>query len=147
MAIFYYVINEKQLRLFVCIGGSCLTHWLLGDICKFQMSNFQAILVNAGRGISNEVAIRWMSPDLTDDKSTLVLVMAWCLQAASHYLSQCWLRSMSSNGITRPQCVNVVDVTYRFNWLTGGRVWHHIYIVCNISCIRRLHYMPYMAVN
>ena len=29
---------------------------------------------------------------LTDDKSTLVQVMAWCRQATSHYLSQCWPR-------------------------------------------------------
>ena len=32
-------------------------------------------------------------------KSTLVQVMAWCRQAPSHYLSQCWPRSMSSYGI------------------------------------------------
>ena len=46
-----------------------------------------------------------MPLDLTDDKSTLVQVMAWCRQATSHYLSQCWPRSMSPNGVTRPQCV------------------------------------------
>ena len=32
--------------------------------------------------------------------------MAWCRQATSHYLSQCWPRSMSPNGVTRPQWVN-----------------------------------------
>ena len=42
-----------------------------------------------------------MSLDLTDDKSTLVQVMAWCHQATSHYLSQCWPRSLSPYGITR----------------------------------------------
>ena len=47
-----------------------------------------------------------MSLDLTDDKSTLVQVMAWCRQATSHYLSQCWPRSMSQYGVTRPQWVN-----------------------------------------
>ena len=31
--------------------------------------------------------------------------MAWCRQATSHYLSQCWPRSMSPHGITRPQWV------------------------------------------
>ena len=41
----------------------------------------------------------------TDDKSTLVQVMAWCHQATSHYLSQCWPRSLSPYGITRPQWV------------------------------------------
>ena len=40
-----------------------------------------------------------MPLDLTDDKSTLAQVMAWCHQATSHYMSQCWPRSMSSNGI------------------------------------------------
>ena len=51
------------------------------------------------------MALRWMSLDLIDDKSTLVLVMAWCRQATSPYLSQSWLRSMSPNGVTRPQWV------------------------------------------
>ena len=32
--------------------------------------------------------------------------MAWCHQATSHYLSQCWHSSPSPNGITRPQWVN-----------------------------------------
>ena len=62
-------------------------------------------LVNGGWGISNEIALRWMPLDLTDDKSTLVQVMAWCRQATSHYLSQCWPRWMSPFGVTRPQRV------------------------------------------
>ena len=49
-----------------------------------------------------------MSLDLTDDKSTLVPVMAWCRQATSHYLSQCWPSSMSPYGFTRPQWVNML---------------------------------------
>ena len=48
-----------------------------------------------------------MPLDFTDEKSTLVQVMAWCRQATSHYLSQCWPRSMSPNGVTRPQWVNM----------------------------------------
>ena len=53
-----------------------------------------------------ENALKWMSLDLTDDNSTLVQVMAWCRQATSHYLSQCWSRSMSSYGATRPHWFN-----------------------------------------
>ena len=67
---------------------------------------FKLTLVNGGWGISYEIALRWMPQDLTDDKSTLVQLMAWCRQATSHYLSQCWLRCMSPNGVTRPQWVN-----------------------------------------
>ena len=44
---------------------------------------------------------------LNKDKSTLVQVMAWCRQATSHYLSQCWPRSLSPYGVTRPQWVKM----------------------------------------
>ena len=46
-----------------------------------------------------------MPLDPTDDKSTLVQEMAWCHQATSHYLCQCWSRSMLPYGITRPHWV------------------------------------------
>ena len=62
--------------------------------------------MNGGWGISYEIALKWMPLDLTDDKPTLVRVMAWCRQATSHYMSQCWPRSMSPNGVTRPVWVN-----------------------------------------
>ena len=54
-----------------------LTHWPLGD--------FKLISVNGGWSISYEIALSWMPLDLTDDKSTLVQVMAWCRQATRHY--------------------------------------------------------------
>ena len=56
-----------------------------------------------GWGISCKIVLWWMPLDLSDNKSTLVQVMAWCRQATSHYLSQCWLRSLSPYGVTRPQ--------------------------------------------
>ena len=55
---------------------------------------------------SHDNALQWMPQDLTDDKSTLVQVMAWCRQATSHFLSQCWLSSLSPYGVARPQWVN-----------------------------------------
>ena len=42
-----------------------------------------------GWGISCVIALAWISPYLSDNKSTLVQVMAWCRQATIHYLSQC----------------------------------------------------------
>ena len=65
---------------------------------NFRWVIFKLTLVNGHLGISYEIALRWMPLDLTDEKSTLVQVMAWCRQATSHYLSQCWPRSMSSEG-------------------------------------------------
>ena len=71
----------------------------------FRYLIFQIISVIDGWGISCELAHRWMSLKLTDERSTLVQVMAWCHQAASHCLSQWWPRSLSPYGITRPQWV------------------------------------------
>ena len=53
-----------------------------------------------------EIAIMWMPQHLTDHQSTLVQVMAWCRQATSHYLSQCWPRSLSPYDVTRPKWLN-----------------------------------------
>ena len=47
-----------------------------------------------------EIAFWWISLNLTNDKSTLVQVMAWCRRATSHYLNQCWSRSVSPYGVT-----------------------------------------------
>ena len=66
-------------------------------------------MVFDGWSIPGKIAIRWMSLDLTDNKSTLVQIMAWCRQATSHYLSQCWPRSMSSHGVNRPQWVECIN--------------------------------------
>ena len=57
---------------------------------------------------SKDNALRWIPRDLTNDKWTLVQVMAWCRQATSLYLSQCRPSSMSPYGIIRPQWVYFV---------------------------------------
>ena len=73
---------------------------------NFRHVIFKQILVIDGWGICHEIALMWMPLDFTDDQSTLVQAMAWCRQATSHYLSQCWPRSLSPSGVTRPQWVN-----------------------------------------
>ena len=65
-----------------------------------------------------------MSQNLIDEKSILVQVMAWCHQTTSHYLSQCWPRSMLPHGITRPQWVK--EIRY----------------ILSISCEIALRWMP-----
>ena len=39
------------------------------------------ILIIDGGGVSYEIALRWLPLNFSDDKSTLVQVMAWCRQA------------------------------------------------------------------
>ena len=68
-------------------------------------SNFNlAFLIGVFKSSYDNV-LRWMPHDLTDDQSTLVQVMAWCRQATSHYLNQCWPKSPPPYGVTRPQWV------------------------------------------
>ena len=65
-------------------------------------------------------------------KSTLIQVMAWCHQAAFHYLNQCWLGSLMTYEATRPQWVKLKSFFVTFNWhidpeAPRGSIWHHRY--------------------
>ena len=100
------------------IWSYCIVNYLIGPgkfEWYFRYLIFQIISVIRGWGISCEIALRWMSLDLTDDKSTLVQVMAYCRQATSHYLIQCWPRYLSPYGVTRPQWLNNFDFSSKIN--------------------------------
>ena len=56
-------------------------------------------------------------------RTPLVEVMAWCRLAPSHYLSQCWPRSMSPYSITKPQRVNQSSWKRSFNKSTQNANW------------------------
>ena len=60
-----------------------------------------ALLIGIFKSSSDNI-LRWMPQDLTDDKSALVQVIAWCHQATSYYLNQSWPRSPTPYGVTRP---------------------------------------------
>ena len=52
-----------------------------------------------------------MPQDLTDDKSTLVQVMAWCCQATNRLRNQWWPRSPTPYGVTGPnelKCLTII---------------------------------------
>ena len=89
---------------------------------NFGWLSFKLISQSDGWGISSEVALRWWSVDLTDDKSTLVQVMAWCRQATSHYLNQCWPSSVTPYGVTRLQWVNKQNDDCLLQ--IYSRIWH-----------------------
>ena len=74
---------------------------------SLKIVNFKFISKINILSIFCEIAIRRMPQHLTGDKSTLVEVMAWCRQATSHYLSQCWSRSLTPYDVTRPQWVDL----------------------------------------
>ena len=62
---------------------------------------------------SYKIALRWMPQNTVGDKSALVQGMAWCHQAASHYLRPCSPRSMSPYGVTRPVRPQWIDWLFR----------------------------------
>ena len=98
-----------RLRFWKCNVKLCFTYWYV-QIFSWQCPN------------------RWMSRDLTDDKSTLVQAMAWCRQTTSHYPSQCWLGFMSPYYVSMPQCVSTLkpeQIFYRWGFLNT------VYEVCS----------------
>ena len=71
---------------------------------NFKSVIFKLITQNSSLGTHCDIALRRVPQNLTIEKSTLVQVMAWYLQATSHYLSQCWPRwYMSPYSSTRPK--------------------------------------------
>ena len=71
----------------------------------------------------------------TDDKSTLVQVMAWCRQATSHYLNQCWPRSPTPYGpneLTHWSLRDVEDISQMYiqidftNWYLQYFMWNKV---------------------
>ena len=92
---------------------------------NFRYVIFKWILVIDGWGISCEISLIWISLDFADDLSTLVQVMAWCHQATSHYLNQCWPRSPMPYGVTRHQWVNgEILIKCRFCYSLKVIGWH-----------------------
>ena len=95
-----------------CYYNLCQERWLNSlapgrSWCDSRNTIYNLIsLIDICRS-SYDYVFRWMLQHLTDDKSTLVQVIAWCRQATSHYLGQYRPRSLSPYGISRPQWVNM----------------------------------------
>ena len=87
--------NYRNLRIEITLVSYGILFLIIGP-GRFEsfFSNFKPIIVIYGYSISCEIALRWLPLNLTDDKSTLVQVMAGWRQAISHYPIQCWLSSM-----------------------------------------------------
>ena len=78
-----------------------------------------------------------MPQDLPDDKSTLVQVMAWCRQATSHYLNQCWPRSPTPYRVNRPQWVKLVILLFLH---LMKQVTFYCLTACNLFSLNQSNY-------
>ena len=63
------------------------------------------MMQNSSLGIRWEIALRWMPPNLTNERSTLSQVIAWCCQATNHCLKPMLTRVMLPYDVTWPQCI------------------------------------------
>ena len=105
----------------VRVTFAMLTHWLLDDVAMSIVC--ELIIQNS----SFTLTVKLLSgEDPTNKNATLVQVMVWCHQVTNHYLSQCWPRSLSPYGVTRPQ------------WVKGTLVWRsdESDLWCNIYVTR-----------
>ena len=104
-----------------------------GTVMKSEI--FKLIKQHSSLGTPCELAPRRMLQILTDKKSTLAQVMAWCRQATSHYLSQRSPSFLSPYGVIRQvnswkpggaymrqwAIINLTDMACR---LFGAKPWH-----------------------
>ena len=110
------------------------------------------ILVTDGCDIPSKIALIWTSLDLSDDKSTLVQVMAWCHQATSHYLNQCWPRSLPPYGTTGPQWVDITSLLHCMHLIYFSpyqhlRTFHQNGLYVDIFFISSIHYYHIVHAN
>ena len=80
---------------------------------------------------SYEIALWWMSQDLTDDQSTLIQVMAWWRQATSYLLPAPMLTKfydqwpLGHNDLTRS--LNETIFMFGFNVIMTWEIWTNSY--------------------
>ena len=88
---FFSGICRNRERWLVCIYRSMTSPWLLISMVYCRWLSLKIM--------TEKKKHRWplpRRPDLSLQKTTLGQVVAWCHQTPSHYLSQCWPRSMSN---------------------------------------------------
>ena len=101
--------NNLRDRSMIMHNAPAWTHCSLRDAAVFSNVQFSNILYWViSKAVYVKLSAIWQR--LIGDKFTLVWFMALCRKATSHYLNQCWPRSVPSFGATRPQWV--IDVAF-----------------------------------
>ena len=108
----------------------------------YQTANFQSCLLISILRSSCDYALRLMTQDFTDYKSTMVQVMIWCSQATNHYLSQCSSRSLWSFSVARLRQVKTLSpnkmgdikeaISNAFSFKETLDIFHNFATVCSL---------------
>ena len=113
--------------------------WLFGTI-RQQTIDIFSIQVNN--------TLEWMSEDLTDVRSAVVQVMAWCRQATSHYMNPYKPRSLMPYGVTGPQWVKLYNVETDLWWHMASPGHNELKCIeCNIVYEKKKHYLMHQSVS
>ena len=104
---------SRQMAIFMCHYAN-LTHCPSGNAAViFKSTIFQPMVRSSNLGTWCEIAVLWMPQNLTNEKSSLIQVMARCHQTTDPYLKQCWPRSPTPYHVITPQwdkCITLYNV-------------------------------------
>ena len=80
-------------------------------------------------------ALGWIIVGFIYVKSAVVRVMVWDRQDTSHYLNQCWPRSMMPFGVTRLQWGIIISTMPGSTnpYVMAFEAWHEFFIALNES--------------
>ena len=113
----WLVVSHASAMVIVKCTGSFWVHFnslapgIYGSDCKTVIS--EHMLWTNFMSTTCIITFRWMPKNVFDNKSTWVQVKAWCHQAKSFYLSQCWPRFVLSHGTIRLRWVNSLALEKR----------------------------------
>ena len=104
------VLHTTKQHLMYMLQG-VLKRWRFNTLrlgqngCHFPDKIFKCIFLNESVWISIRMSLEFVPKVPRNNIPALVQIMAWCLQATSHYLNQWWPSLPTHICITRPQWV------------------------------------------
>ena len=96
-------------QMHVGVWDRCIVGFMRLVLCDYRSQMSPVDLHLSVRGVGHYHLWDNLSYITYRSRCLLQLLMAWCHQATSCYLSQCWLRSVPLYGINRPQWVNMAN--------------------------------------
>ena len=95
--------------------------------CHFKTATFNLVLLIGIFTSSNDNALRWMPRGLTDGKSTLVQLMAWCRQALGpNELTVVQVMTSSCHSGAKPLPEHTQTYTSHSAWQYQAITWTNI---------------------